>query len=131
MPPIRPQTIRTSSGEELVVLTRAEFDALAAAAAEHIEDADDVAVYDARKAALQAEDNPILPAEVSAAMLAGDSLLRALRRWKGITQAELAERTGLAQGYISDLETGRKTGTADTLRAIAGALEVDSVWLAP
>ena len=130
MIPIRPQTIRSPSGEELIVLTRAEFDALIAAAADQLEDVDDVAVFDERMAALLDGGDARLPAEVTAAMLSGDSLLRALRRWKGLTQAELAERTNLAQGYISDLETRRKAGTHETLRAIATALDVDASWLA-
>jgi DNA-binding XRE family transcriptional regulator len=129
MIPIRPQTIRAPSGEELVVLTRAEFDALIAAVAEQLEDADDVAIFDERMAALRSGRDVPLPAEVSAAMLTGDSLLRALRRWKGMTQADLAERTNLAQGYISDLETRRKTGTEETLHAIAAALAIDPAWL--
>ncbi|WP_316176509.1 MULTISPECIES: helix-turn-helix transcriptional regulator [unclassified Bradyrhizobium] len=130
MIPIRPQTIRSPSGEELIVITRAEFDALTAAVADQLEDADDVAVFDERMAALQNGHEALLPAEVAAAMLSGDSLLRALRRWKGLTQAELAERTNLAQGYISDLETRRKIGTDETLKAIAAALEIDPTWLA-
>ncbi|WP_257165129.1 helix-turn-helix domain-containing protein [Bradyrhizobium sp. SRS-191] len=129
MIPIRPQTIRSPSGEELIVLTRAEFDALIAAAADQLEDAQDVAIFDERMAALRDGDDARLPAEVTAAMLSGDSLLRSLRRWKGLTQAELAERTHLAQGYISDLETRRKVGTHETLKAIAAALDVDASWL--
>jgi DNA-binding Xre family transcriptional regulator len=129
MIPIHPQTIRSSSGEELVVLTRAEFDALAAAVADQIEDADDVAIYDERMAALKQANDAVLPAEVSAALLGGASLLLALRRWRGLTQVELAKRTGLAQGYISDLETRRKAGTAETLQAIASALEIEPAWL--
>jgi DNA-binding XRE family transcriptional regulator len=126
---IKPQTIRSPSGEELVVLSRAEFDALTSAAAGALEDADDIAVFDERLAALRSGADTPLPAEVSAAMLRGESLLRALRSWKGLTQQELAARTGLAQGYISDLETNRKTGSEETLRALAAALEVDQSWL--
>ncbi|MGJ4950010.1 helix-turn-helix domain-containing protein [Bradyrhizobium sp. HKCCYLS20291] len=129
MIPIRPQTIRSPSGEELIVLTRAEFDALIAAAADQLEDAEDVAIFDGRMTALRDGRDARLPAEVTAAMLSGDSLLRALRRWKGLTQAELAERTNLAQGYISDLETRRKIGTHETLKAIAAALDVETSWL--
>jgi hypothetical protein len=129
MIPIRPQTILTPSGDELVVLTRAEFDALIAAVADQLEDADDVAVFDDCMAALQNGQDARLPAEVTTAMLSGDSLLRALRRWKGLTQADVAERTKLAQGYISDLENRRKTGTNETLQAIAAALDVDPAWL--
>jgi len=131
MIPIRPQTILTPSGDELIVLTRAEFDALTAAVADQLEDADDVAAFDESMAALQNGQDARLPAEVTAAMLSGDSLIRALRRWKGLTQADIAERTKLAQGYISDLENRHKTGTDETLHAIAAALEIDPAWLLP
>jgi hypothetical protein len=126
---IKPQTIRSPSGEELVVLSRAEFDALTSAAAEALEDADDIAVFDERMAALKSGLDAPLPVEVSAAMLRGEGLLRALRSWKGLTQQEVATRTGLAQGYVSDLETNRKSGSEETLRALAKALEVDPKWL--
>ena len=116
-------------GIELVVLTRAEFDALIAAAAEAEEDAADVAIFDERMAALAAGTDVVLPAEVSAFMLKGDSLLKALRKWRGMTQMELAFRTGVAQGYISDLEARRKPGTVETLAKIAAALEVDPSWM--
>jgi predicted transcriptional regulator len=99
--------------------------------ADQLEDADDVAVFYECMAALQNGKDARLPAEVTAAMLSGDSLLRALRRWKGLTQADIAERTKLAQGYISDLENRRKTGTDETLQAIAAALDVDPAWLLP
>ena len=49
-----PQIIRTPSGEELVVLPRAEYEALIEHAGHDAEDADDVAIYDARKAELAA-----------------------------------------------------------------------------
>jgi transcriptional regulator with XRE-family HTH domain len=62
-------------------------------------------------------------------MLRGDSLLRALRRWKGMKQLDLALGAKLVQGYVSDLESGRKGGTPKTLRALARALDVDPAWL--
>ncbi|WP_333822178.1 helix-turn-helix domain-containing protein [Pinisolibacter sp.] len=123
-----PQFIRTPSGEELVVLTRADYDALLEALAEAEEDAADLAVYDARKAELAVPDD-ILPAPVSAALLRGARLLVALRDWRGMTQMRLAEATGLAQGYLSDLERGRRQGTTETLTRIAMALDVPAKWL--
>jgi Helix-turn-helix len=126
---IHPQTIRSPSGDELVVLTRTEYDALSHAAAEAIEEADDIAIFDARTAELVTARDARLPAEVTAAVIRGDSLLRALRRWKGMTQLDVALRSKLAQGYISDLENGRKPGTPRTLRAIAKALRIDPAWL--
>ncbi len=50
-----PQIIRTPAGEELVVLPRAEYEALVSLADAAAEDADDVAIYDARMAELAAE----------------------------------------------------------------------------
>jgi len=41
-------------------------------------------------------------------MLRGDRLLKALRKWRGLTQMQMAAKTGLAQGYLSDLESGRR-----------------------
>ncbi|HEY8008669.1 MAG TPA: hypothetical protein VIE66_18190 [Methylocella sp.] len=59
----KPQIIKTPSGEELVVLSRAEFDALAAAEAG--EDANDAAIYDERMADLAAGRASVLPEQIS------------------------------------------------------------------
>jgi hypothetical protein len=74
---VHPQMIRSPSGDELVALTRAEFNALRRAAAEAIEEADDIAVFDARTAELRAARDAKLPPEVTASVLRGDSLSRA------------------------------------------------------
>jgi ribosome-binding protein aMBF1 (putative translation factor) len=118
------QIIRTPAGEEMVVIPRAEYDALVAAANAEAEDEDDVAIYDARKADLAAGRDVALPAEVSVYMLKGDSLLKAARRWRGISQSDLAEQAGLSQGYLSDLESGRRAGTSETIQVISGILGI-------
>ena|ERR1700694_357840 len=121
-----PQIIRTPSGEELVVLPRAEYEALLNRADD--EDANDVAVYDARKAELAA-GGVVLPPEVSAAILRGESRLKAIRNWRGETQLHLNFKTGIGQGYLSDLESGRRTGTPETIAKLAQALDVPVEWL--
>jgi len=126
---MKPQTITTPGGEELVILPRMEYDALRAAAAGHEEDAADAAIYDARKADLARSFDARLPPEVSAAMMRGDSLLKALRKWRDVTQLHLAFKTNIAQGYLSDIESGRRKGTDETLKAIAKALNVPAEWL--
>lgn len=69
------------------------------------------------------------PVPVSAAILAGDSCLKALRIWRGLTQSELAKRSGINQGYISEIETRTKTGTPEKLLKLAAALDVPMGWL--
>lgn len=123
-----PQIIRTPGGEELVVLPRAEFEALLDRADQEAEDADDAAIYDARKAELAA-GGVVLPPEVSTAILRGDSRLKAIRHWRDETQLHLAFKTGVGQGYLSDLESGRRTGAPETIAKLAQALEVPVDWL--
>jgi hypothetical protein len=124
-----PQIIRTPGGEEMVVLPRAEYEALLARADHQAEDADDVAIYDARKAELAAGSSAVLPPEVSAAILRGDSRLKAIRKWRDETQLHLEVKTGIGQGYLSDLESGRRTGTPETIAKLAQALNVPVEWL--
>lgn len=88
-----PQIIRTPAGEELVVLPRAEYEKLLARADESAEDEEDIAIYDARKAELADTGGVTLPKEVSAAILRGDSRLKAIRQWKDITQLHLSFKT--------------------------------------
>ena len=123
-----PQIIRTPNGEELVVLPRAEYEALVERADHEAEDAEDVALYDARKAEL-AGGGAVLPPEVSAAILRGEGRLKAIRNWRGETQLRLSFKTGIAQGYLSDLESGRRAGTPETMAKLAQALNVPAEWL--
>lgn len=51
--------------------------------------------------------------------------LRQLRLEKGISVSELAQRSGLAISYISEIEKGRKYPKADKISSLAGALDVD------
>jgi DNA-binding XRE family transcriptional regulator len=123
-----PQIIRTPNGEELVVLPRAEYEALLERADHEAEDIEDITVYDARKAELAAGGG-VLPPEVSAAILRGDSRLKAIRNWRDETQLHLNSKTGISQGYLSDLESGRRTGTPETIAKLARALNVPVEWL--
>ena len=123
-----PQIIRTSTGEELVVLPRDEYEALLDRADRATEDDDDIAIYDARKAELAAGGD-VLPAEVSAAILRGESRLKAIRNWRDVTQQHLEFKTGIGQGYLSDLEKGRRAGTPETIAKLALALDVPVDWL--
>lgn len=44
---------------------------------------------------------------------------------KKMTQSFLAEKIGITEKYVSDIETGRHSCSLDTLVAIANALEID------
>ena len=60
--------------------------------------------------------------------LVGRNALR-LRKEAGLTQEQLAERSGLSQQYLSGLESGRRNPTVVTLYELATALGVSHVEL--
>lgn len=119
------QFFTTPSGDDMAILPRKDYEELLQRLAEFEEDEEDIALYDARKAAL----NPALPPEVSQRMLKGESLLKAIRHWKDMTQMQVEFKTDIAQSYLSDLESGRRKGTDETLRKLATFYDVPSEWL--
>lgn len=60
--------------------------------------------------------------------LVGRNVAR-LRREKGLTQEEVAERSGFSQQYLSGLERGRRNPTVVTLYELAQALGVSHTEL--
>jgi transcriptional regulator with XRE-family HTH domain len=71
------------------------------------------------KSRIQTEGNPGAPG-LSAV---GNGVLT-IRRRKGLTLAELAERTGFDKGYLSRVERGQKSPSISALIKISEALEV-------
>lgn len=118
------QTIETESGETLVVLTRRDYDALLARAGD--EDAEDRMTL---LIAAEARGEKPLPAEVSAGVLEGASLLEALRRWRGLTLLELAAAAGLSPTELGEIEGRAKAGSTETLARLAKGLDVPVGWL--
>jgi len=114
------QIVKSPSGEEMVILPRAEYDRLVDA----VEMAADVAAYDDAVRALREGEEETVPAEFVKAMIEGESLVRLWRKHRGLTLEALAQAAGLSKGYLSQIETGKRVGTIDTLKPIAAALGV-------
>ncbi len=96
-----------------VTLTQTAYDALIARN-EELED---------RLDALEADDGSRIPHAVALAMMRGERPLDAFRRHRGLTLRGLAERTSIAASYLSEIERGRKPGSAAALARIAAALD--------
>jgi hypothetical protein len=110
---------KTARGE-IAILPRMEYEALAAKAAEAEEDAGTARIV-ARARREIAAGAPLLPKQVVDRLAKGENPVRVLR---DVTQLYLSFKTGLSQGYVSDVETGRRKGTAAALRRIADVLKV-------
>jgi DNA-binding XRE family transcriptional regulator len=65
------------------------------------------------------------PAELVYELLETESRIRTFRNYRKMTVSELAEAVGISQPYLSEIETGKKTGSVDVLKRIAAVLKVD------
>jgi DNA-binding XRE family transcriptional regulator len=63
-----------------------------------------------------------IPAEVLRAELDGSSAIAAWRKYRGLTQAQLAAAADIDRGYLALIERGARSGSASTLARIASAL---------
>jgi Helix-turn-helix len=113
---------KTDKGE-VAILSRKDYEALAAKAAEADEDFGTARLV-ARARKEIAAGAPLIPKAVVDRIAKGESALRVLREWRDVTQLYLSFKTGLGQGYISDLESGRRKGTTAALKQIAKVLDV-------
>ena len=66
-----------------------------------------------------------MPAALFDRILDGESPVRVWREFRGLKARELAEAAGVSAACLSDIESGRKPGTARALRRLAKALQVD------
>ena len=58
-------------------------------------------------------------------LLDGEHPLKVFRRYRGLSQKELAKRTGLNATYLSQIETRKRGGSRRVYRLLAVALNVD------
>lgn len=86
-----------------------------------VEDAEDAAAY---AEAVAADDGVRYPAAVALAIADGTHPVKAWREHKRLTLQALADAAGVSKPYVSQIEGGKRAGTAATLRKLATALGV-------
>ncbi|MGJ4892281.1 helix-turn-helix domain-containing protein [Bradyrhizobium sp. HKCCYLRH3099] len=114
------QKITSPNGEEMVLMSVAEYERLIEAA----EDLRDSEIAERSRREIEAGTEELLTHGEVTEMLAAKSPLAFWRKKRGLTQAALAKATGVAQGFLSEIEAGQKPGTAATLKKIADALRI-------
>ena len=106
----------TPSGEEMVLLARADYEAMRAMI--------DAAAHSATLAALARGEQEMLTAEETLAAVEAPTPLAFWRPKRGLTQRQLGQSVGVSQSYIADLESGRRKGDAALIKRLAGALRL-------
>lgn len=114
------QIIERNGKPEWAVLPYEEYLRLV----EQAELLEDIRDFDEINNAIERGKEELIPAEVVNAILDGKNPIKVWREHRSLTQQELADRVGISKPYLSQLETGKRTGTTDVLAAIAEALDV-------
>lgn len=86
-----------------------------------VEEAEDASTY---AEAVANDDGVRYSAAVALAMAGGATPLRAWRKHRGLTLQALASAAGLSKPFVSQIEGGKRAGTAATLKKLAAALQV-------
>ncbi len=94
-------------------------------ASEHAQDVADIERFD------REDEGVRYPSAVAHAIADRAPALRAWREYRGMTSQALADSAGVSRPYISQIETGRRTGTLATLQRLAQALAIPVQALAP
>ena len=97
---------------EFVMTTSEDFD-------EAVEDAAAADAY----ARTRGEES--LPIEFVDRLLSGESPVRVWREHRRMSLAALADQAGIGKGYLSQIENGERTGTIETIKKLAGALDIE------
>lgn len=120
-----------SADDSTVTLDRAAWDTLVG----QLEDAADLAAVagnDARRAAVGTEAfmRECVTGDEALRHLEGEALVTIYRKRIGLTQRALAAKAGVGTSYLNEIEAGKKPGSVDALRKLAGALGVSMEALA-
>jgi DNA-binding XRE family transcriptional regulator len=100
-----------NGGERLVILPETQYRILELAAADGL-----AALRKSQREAFS------LPKAVMSGISEGESPVRAIRRWRGLSGRYLARLAGITPSMLSQIECTGKTGSTRTFKAIADAL---------
>lgn len=85
-----------------------------------------VPLHDYRSMSVESLQSSTLPDHIKDALAARtEHPVKILRKFYGLTQDDLAIRSGISRSYLTEIETGAKEGSLKTIKAIAEALGVD------
>lgn len=112
------QIIRDNAGNPaFAVLPIADYERLIEAAA----DAIGGRAFDAYRA----HRPETFPDDLAERLVGGENPVKVFREYRGLTQQRLGELAGVNQAYVSQIESGLRSGTVEVLKRIAEGLGVE------
>ena len=90
-----------------------------------VEDAEMLADIQAFREAKATDEETFSGEVIDRIILDDENPIKVYRKYRGLTQQQLADKAEIRRAYLAEIETGRKSGSVKTLKAIAQALDVD------
>jgi DNA-binding XRE family transcriptional regulator len=115
------QYINTNGKPAYAVLPVEDYHRLVSAAASASKESE----YFEIMAAIKSGDEETFPADFVGRLIETGSPLREWRKYRGMTQVDLAAISGLSQGAIAQIEAGKRNPSVETARRFANALNCD------
>ncbi len=91
---------------------------------EEIEDARDIREADEISARIERGEEETIPAHVVWELMNSERPLRIWRQYRGLTLQALADQVGISKSYLSQIESGNRSGSTNVLKRIAQALNL-------
>lgn len=88
-----------------------------------------VPLHDYTQMKTTGSDSTLPPAVQDELALRQKHPIKIVRKYRGMTQDDLASAAGLSRPYITEIETGRKEGSIRAMKSIAAALKVSMEML--
>ena len=126
------QILNTAGDDELIVMSRLDYDALLAAAGDaDAEERVASRIADAARSALASGEEILLPDWLVYATLDGKSPLQAIRDQAGVSREHVSDTSGVSVALLQGLEDGTVLATEALRDKLAVALAVPPGWLEP
>jgi DNA-binding XRE family transcriptional regulator len=94
---------------------------------ERLEDAEDICTI---REAISSDEEKI-PFELVKKEMNGENPVKIYREYRGLTQQQLANKSGVNRVYITQIENGKKPGSVNAYKALSKTLNIDMEILIP
>jgi DNA-binding XRE family transcriptional regulator len=116
----RDQYIETAGGERLAVIPEAVYLRML----EALEDRADAEAARLVLDQLASSETEMIPSEFVNRLIDGENTVKVWREFRGLTIDSLAERAGISESELSEIENDLSDGRLGTIKKIADALDI-------
>lgn len=122
------QYIDDTQGNKMVVLPLSEFEKMRPINAEDFDDLMDTRIINE----IKSQNPETIPSQyVNRIFINNENPIRVYREWRGYSMQYVAEKIGITQSYLSNIENGKRDGTISLYQKLARTLNTEIETILP